>query len=44
MSNEQLIFIGLGLYDEKDISLNGMNELKNCDRIFADIRKTKQSV
>jgi diphthine synthase len=41
MSNEQLIFIGLGLYDEKDVSLNGMNELKNCDRIFAEFYTSK---
>ncbi len=36
MPTGQLIFIGLGLYNEKDITLNGLNELKNCDRIFAE--------
>lgn len=36
MINRKLIFIGLGLYDEKDISLKGLNELKNCDKVFAE--------
>jgi diphthine synthase len=41
MSTGQLIFIGLGLYNEKDISLNGLNELKNCDKIFAEFYTSK---
>ena len=36
MSNGKLIFIGLGLFDEKDISLKGLEEIKNCDNIFAE--------
>jgi len=32
-----LIFIGLGLYDEKDISLRGLEELKRCDLAFAEL-------
>ena len=41
MSTGKLIFIGLGLYNEKDISLNGLNELKNCDKIFAEFYTSK---
>jgi diphthine synthase len=33
----ELIFIGLGLYDEKDISLRGLEELKGADSVFAEI-------
>ena len=36
MSKGRLIFIGLGLYDEKDISLKGIEEIKNCDKVFAE--------
>ena len=32
----ELVFIGLGLYDEKDISLRGLEELKEADTIFAE--------
>ena len=32
-----LIFIGLGLYDEKDITLRGLEELKRCDMAFAEL-------
>jgi diphthine synthase len=31
-----LYFIGLGLYDEKDISLKGIEALKNVDDIYAE--------
>ena len=31
-----LIFIGLGPYDGKDISIRGLEELKSCDLIFAE--------
>lgn len=41
MSNGHLIFIGLGLYNEKDISLNGLKELENCDKIFAEFYTSK---
>jgi diphthine synthase len=41
MSNGQLIFVGLGLYDEKDISLKGLTELENCDKIFAEFYTSK---
>jgi diphthine synthase len=33
----ELVFIGLGLYDEKDISLRGLEELKEADAIFAEL-------
>lgn len=36
MSNRKLTFIGLGLYDEKDISLKGLEEIKNCDKVYAE--------
>lgn len=32
----ELIFIGLGLYDEKDISLKGLELAKECDILFAE--------
>lgn len=41
MSDGQLIFIGLGLYDGKDVSLRGLNELRNCDKIFAEFYTSK---
>lgn len=33
---KELVFIGLGLYDEKDISLRGFEELKEADTVFAE--------
>ena len=41
MAKGQLQFIGLGLYDEKDITLNGLSEIKNCDKAFAEFYKSK---
>ena len=32
----ELVFVGLGLYDEKDISLRGLEELKEADTVFAE--------
>jgi len=32
----ELVFIGLGLYDEKDISLRGLEALKESDMVFAE--------
>jgi diphthine synthase len=37
----RLIFIGLGLYDETDVSLKGLQELKECETIFAEFYTTK---
>ncbi|MBC7089677.1 MAG: diphthine synthase, partial [Methanobacteriaceae archaeon] len=36
-----LYIIGLGLYDENDISIKGMKTLKECDRIFAEFYTAK---
>ena len=36
MSNGKLTFIGLGLYDEKDISLKGLEEIKRSDKVYAE--------
>ena len=41
MSKGPLIFIGLGLYDEKDISLKGQEEIKKCDKVFAEFYTAK---
>ena len=41
MSKKHLVFVGLGLYDETDISVKGLEELKHCDRIFAEFYTTK---
>jgi diphthine synthase len=32
----ELVFIGLGLYDEKDISIRGLEELREADAVFAE--------
>ena len=32
----ELVFIGLGLYDEKDISIRGLEELKEAETVFAE--------
>lgn len=32
----ELVFIGLGLYDEKDVSIRGLEELKKADTVFAE--------
>ena len=36
MPQGKLTFIGLGLFDEKDISLKGLEEIHNCDKVFAE--------
>jgi len=33
----ELIFVGLGLCDEKDISLRGFEEIKEADAVFAEL-------
>jgi diphthine synthase len=43
MSNGKLTFIGLGLYDEKDISLKGLEEIKTCDKVYAEFYTAKLS-
>ncbi|MGD2065900.1 MAG: diphthine synthase [Candidatus Bathyarchaeota archaeon] len=32
----ELVFVGLGLYDEKDVSIRGLEELKKADAVFAE--------
>lgn len=32
----ELIFIGLGMFSEKDITIKGLEEAKNCDVLFAE--------
>ena len=36
MTNPSLVFIGLGLYDEKDITIKGLEEIKKSEKIFAE--------
>ena len=32
----ELVFVGLGLYNEKDISIRGLEEIKEADAVFAE--------
>jgi diphthine synthase len=41
MKKSNLTFIGLGLFDERDISLKGLDEIKNCDKVFAEFYTAK---
>src|SRR4030042_1797973 len=41
MTKGCLVFIGLGLYDETDVSMKGVEELKHCDEVFAEFYTTK---
>ncbi|MBN2065694.1 MAG: diphthine synthase [Candidatus Thermoplasmatota archaeon] len=43
METGSLVFIGLGLYDEQDISLKGFEILKLCDTVFAEFYTAKLS-
>lgn len=36
-----LTFIGLGLFDEKDISLKGIEAIKNSDKVYAEFYTSK---
>jgi len=33
----ELVFVGLGLFDEKDISLRGLEEIRKADTVFAEL-------
>jgi len=33
----KLFFVGLGLYDERDLSLRGLEEIKQADKVFAEL-------
>ena len=41
MSKGSLTFVGLGLYDENDVSLKGLEEVKKCDKVFAEFYTAK---
>ena len=41
MPNGKLTFVGLGLFDEKDISLKGLEVIKNCDKVYAEFYTAK---
>ncbi len=41
MTNGKLSFIGLGLYDEKDLSVKALDEIKNSDKVFAEFYTSK---
>ena len=41
MSNGMLTFIGLGLFDEKDISLKGIEVIKKSKKVFAEFYTAK---
>ena len=32
-----ICFIGLGLYDEKDITLKGVEAARGCDKVYAEL-------
>jgi len=33
----ELLFVGLGLYDERDVSLRGIEEIREADAVFAEL-------
>ncbi|UCG36225.1 MAG: diphthine synthase [Candidatus Bathyarchaeota archaeon] len=39
----ELVFIGLGLYDEEDISIRGLNEMKEADSVYAEFYTSRMS-
>ena len=41
MKKGNLTFVGLGLYDEKDISLKGLEEIKKSEKVFAEFYTSK---
>jgi len=41
MNKGKIVFIGLGLNDETDISLKGLNEIKNCSKVYAEFYTAK---
>jgi len=41
MGRSMLTFIGLGLFDEKDISVKGLEEIKKSDKVFAEFYTAK---
>jgi diphthine synthase len=41
MKKGLITFIGLGLNDEKDISIKGLDEIKKCDKVYAEFYTAK---
>ena len=41
MPKRRIVFIGLGLNDEKDISIKGLEEIKKCDKVYAEFYTAK---
>jgi diphthine synthase len=41
MSKGKLSFVGLGLYDEKDLSVKALEEIKKADKVFAEFYTSK---
>ena len=37
----ELVFIGLGLFDEQDLTLRGLTELQSSDKIYAEFYTSK---
>jgi len=40
-SSAMLTFVGLGLFDEKDISVKGLEAIKNADEVYAEFYTSK---
>lgn len=41
MNKGKLTFIGLGLFDEKDVSIKGLEEIKKSDKVFTEFYTAK---
>ena len=41
MATGQLIFVGLGLYDENDVTQRGIQEIQSSDKVFAEFYTSK---
>lgn len=39
-----LSFVGLGLWDEKDITLKGLEEVRKCDKVYAEFYTSRMGV
>ncbi len=39
-----LSFVGLGLWDEKDITIKALEEVKKCDKVYAEFYTSKMGV
>ena len=41
MTQGKLTLIGLGLYSEKDVSIKGLEQIKSCNKVFAEFYTSK---